>query len=558
MRAASAVVRVDPERVPDGRRVRQLTAQIQDARQGRGLGTLVSEVWYTIVTIGLCLAFVAGITNTVLAAAALTEGTVVGQTGAMLSGELPGALVALAAAGAMLSLAGRLGPVGVGAGGAGWWLPMPVGRRGLLRWTVLTWPAVAAGVGLVLVPTLVAVLAGGTTVTAALGWAAVGCAVFALVVAVAALGQTRQVPGSGVGTPGARGGHGLDATAVGELLMLVAVAAVAAPALAGTGGTAAPGAAGDPVPGGMASDWRLGEGWWWALPLLVLALVATVLAERRAGLIDGAGLRRRGALGERAKVAVMSLDLRELGRVLGSAGQRARRRSLRWVGAVRWFGGGPRRVIVLADLLLVVRTPRLLGQVAVAALLGVVVGRVELFRAGLPLYGSLVVLGFWAANTAVAGGRHAEMAPVLDRLLPVSARSVRLTRGVVPLLGATVWSLVVLGVLAARSGLVGWLLLVPAWALVLAAGAVRSAYRPAPLPRRTAVISPMGGVPSTGGMFKGLDVALVGTLPTALILQIDSMSTPLVTAQWVVSVAVVAIMAAVAGRRPAAGKPNRS
>ena len=66
----------------------------------------------------------------------------------------------------------------------------------------------------------------------------------------------------------------------------------------------------------------------------------------------------------------MSLDFRELGRVLGSAGLRGRRRSLAWTGAVRRFARGPRRVIVLADLLLLVRTPRLLGQVAVAALLG--------------------------------------------------------------------------------------------------------------------------------------------------------------------------------------------
>lgn len=571
VRATGTVVRVDPQRVPDGRQVRRLTAQIQDARAGRGLGALVSEVWYTIITVGLCLAFVAGVTSTVQDAAALVDGTVVGSGGAMLTGELPGALAALAMAGAMLSLAGRLGPVGVGAGGASWWLPMPVDRRGLLRWTVLVWPAVAAGVGLVLTPTLVAVLAGGTTVGAVLGWAGVGCAVFALMVALAALAQTRERPapwtvtvdggrasrGRGARRAGARrqGARVPDAATVGELLMLVAAAAVALLAVTGASGTSAWTESGEGTAAfgwrsGALDDWHLAGGWWWwAVPLLVGAVVTTLTAERRAGRIDGAGLRMRGALGERAKVAVMSLDLRELGRVLGSAGHRARRRSLRWAGAVRWFAGGPRRVVVLTDLLLLARTPRLIGQVTVAALLGVVVGRVEMLRAGLPLYASLVVLGFWAANAAVAGGRHAEMAPVLDRLLPVSARAVRLTRGVIPLLGAVLWSVVVLGALAARSGLVQWLLLAPAWALVLATAAVRSAYRPAPLPKRAAVVSPMGGVPNTGGMFKGLDVALVGTLPTALILQIDTMATALVTAQWVVSLVVVGIMGAVAGRR---------
>src|SRR5690606_2449415 len=124
-----------------------------------------------------------------------------------------------------------------------------------LRWTVLVWPAVAAGVGLVLTPTLVAVLAGGTTVGAVLGWAGVGCAVFALMVALAALAQTRERPapwtatvdggrasrGRGARRAGARrqGARVPDAATVGELLMLVAAAAVALLAVTGASGTSA-------------------------------------------------------------------------------------------------------------------------------------------------------------------------------------------------------------------------------------------------------------------------------------------------------------------------------
>src|SRR5690606_40811862 len=168
--------------------------------------------------------------------------------------------------------------------------------------------------------------------------------------------------------------------------------------------------------------WTLGGGWWVAVPLVVLAGVMTVLAERRVGSLSGAGLRAQGSIGDRAKVAVLSLDLRELSRALTSGGLRARRRgSLRLTGPLRLMAGGPRRSIVLADLLLIGRTPRLLAQVTVAALLGLAATRVPLLDSGLGLYAAMLVLGFWAANAAGAGGRQAEMAPVLDRLLPLSA-----------------------------------------------------------------------------------------------------------------------------------------
>ena len=512
----------DPARVPSGGQVRRLTAGIQGARQGRGVGAVLVEIWYTIVTVGLSVTFITGIASTIRdSAPGGGEGPV------MTAGELPAALVVLATAGAVLSLSGRLGPVGLGGGGAAWWLPMPVDRRGLLRPTVLRWPAVAAAAGAVLAPLIVFAFGVGLTVRSVLAWAAVGGGLFAALTTLAAVTQSRQT--------GDRSGHDHRSNrvvaAAGDTVLLGGTAAVAGLALVGP--ATAP-----------ASGWALGAGWWAAVPLILLAVVGTVLAERRTPLLSGAELRSLGAVGDRAQVAVLSLDLRELSRALTTGTGRVRRaRSLRL--AAR----GPRRAVVLTDLVLLTRTPRLLVQIAVAILLAVAATRVTLLGSGLPMYGTLLLAGFWAANTSAAGARHADMAPVLDRLLPLSARDVRLARGVVPLLAAAVWTVAVLGLQAARTGEVLWLALVPPWALVLAVAALRSAYRPPPRSSRVPIASPMGSLPPTGGLFKGLDVALVGTLPTAVALFVGVMTPTLVAAQGALALVVVAVLVGVSGSR---------
>ena len=88
----------------------------------------------------------------------------------------------------------------------------------------------------------------------------------------------------------------------------------------------------------------------------------------------------------------------------------------------------------------------------------------------------------------------------------------------------------------------------PAWAVVLAAAALRSAYRPPPRFRVTAA-SPMGGVPSTGGAFQGLDVVLAATLPTTVALYLGGLSPVLVGAQWGATAITAAVLVGTAGRR---------
>lgn len=495
-------------RIPRGSAVRRLTASIEDARAGRGLGAVVQEVWYVAVTVGLSVLFVTGIADSI-------RGTVTTRPGAVtLTGELPAALVVLVVAGALVSLAGRMGPVGLGGGGAAWWLPMPVDRRGLLRPTVLKWPLVSAGAGAVVAPLCLLLFGTDVSVSSLAEWAALGAAGFALLAGGAALLQ--------------RLGRASRVLAVaGDLVMLVAAVAIAGVALTGQD----------------VSGWTLDGAWPTAAVLALGAVVTTVLAERHSDRLSGAGLRDRGSVGDRAQVAVLSLDLRELSGALTVAPGKVRRR-----GSLRLAAGGARRAVVLADLVLAARAPRQVAQVLVAALFAVAAGRVALTQSGLPLYGVWLVTGFWAANAAAAGARHADLAPVLDRLLPLSARDVRVARGAVPLLAATVWTLAAAGAQALSGGDALWLALAPPWAAVLAAAAVRGAYRPPPRWVASTLASPMGGVPPTGGLFKGLDVALVGTLPTAITLYIGRLTEPLVIAQWVLAAVVVTFLVLMTGR----------
>ena len=498
----------DPARVPQGSQVRRLTASIENARQGHGFGAVVQEVWYVVITVALCVVLVVGVAGGIKESAPVEAGAVT------LVGELPGALALLAAAGGLLSLAGRLGPVGLGGGGASWWLPMPVDRRGLLRPTVLRWPLVSAAVGGVLAPLAIVLFGTDVTPGLVLRWAALGAAGFSALAAVASLLQPIA--------------HASRIVAVtGEILMLLAAGAIAAVALTGRD----------------TSAWTLAGGWLLAVPLAVVAVVATVLAERHSTRLSGAGLRERGSVGDRAQVAVLSLDLRELSGALAAPLDSARRK-----GSLRLAARGPRRAIALADAVLLSRAPRQLAQVAVSALFVVTAGQISLTQAGLPLYGVWLITGFWATNAAAAGARHADLAPVLDRLFPLSARDVRVARGSVPLVAATVWAVAAFVGHAFTTGQTAWLALAPAWVAVLGAAAVRSAYRPAP--RWTAtVVSPMGGVPPTGGLFKGLDVALIGTLPTAVALYTGTLSPMVIGVQAVWAAASVAVLVALSGRR---------
>lgn len=505
----------DPARVPDGARIRRVTAEIQGARQGTGVGDVLVEIWGAVVMVVLSAIFVAGVGTTLHRSAPP-------ELASTLVGELPAVVVLVAATGAALGLAARLGPVGVGGGGAAWWLPMPVPRRGLLAAPALVRPVIGAAVGAALAPTATLALAVPPTAARIAVWTLLGAGALGTAVGVAALAQ--HAPGAGRAV-----------RLTGDALLLAAAAGLAALAWVALPVTTVPLTA-------------------LAVPAAVLLLTTTaltVLAVRRAGDLSGADLRRSGSIGDRAAAAVLSLDLRELGRTLTERTGPSRRRSR------ELRPRGPRSALVTADLLLLARTPRSLVQLAAATLLAVAAPRTALLGSSIPLYLALVVLGTWAASAGAAGARHGDLVPALDRAFGLSARTTRLVRGGTPLLTAAVWAVVVLGVLAADD--VRWLALAPAWALALAAGAIRAAYRPPPKAPRMQVSSPMGGVPYTAGLLTGPDVAFAATLPTAIGLLVGLSPTVLgLQAVFAVAVAVGVVLSAPSARprrgssRPAA------
>ncbi|KGM10068.1 hypothetical protein N869_05710 [Cellulomonas bogoriensis 69B4 = DSM 16987] len=59
----------------------------------------------------------------------------------------------------------------------------------------------------------------------------------------------------------------------------------------------------------------------------------------------------------------------------------------------------------------------------------------------------------------------------------------------------------------------------------------------------------MGGVPTTGGMFQGFDVALLATAPTAVLLWADVGVAAVATVQTVLTVVVAAGVLWAVGRR---------
>src|SRR5690606_36328087 len=158
-------------------------------------------------------------------------------------------------------------------------------------------------------------------------------------------------------------------------------------------------------------------------------------------------------------------------------------------------------------------------------------------------FGVLVVLvgaGLGAAVLGAEGARTAELAPVVDALVPLAARWTRLARTVVPTLTAALCLVVgVLPVLAA-TGDARWAVLAVLAAVVQVAAAVRSAYREPPNWGGPLLATPAGGLPTGAAavLRKGPDLAVLGAVPLGVALLVG-------TAGWVAVVA-QAVAAAVA------------
>lgn len=472
--------------LPTARSIRRFTAAAGKARAGASLTSLLGDVYYAVISAAIGAAVAFGVAQQVR-----TSLPPAPQVAPPTSLSLPAlvAVVLLAAAGVLVSLAGRLGPVGAGGAESAWWLQLPVERRGLLRPAARRLPVVGAVAGAAVVALLDAGLlgdAGGRTLRAA----GAGAVVAALLVLLATVVQSSGVPRRRVAL-------------VGDVVLGLSAALAVALALAGTHLAALP-----------VAPW----------PLLVVGLLAVAglawLVDGRLDSMPARSLREGGSVATQAMGAVVSLDSRELGRALTAGSSRPVRR---WVS--RFHGvRGPATALVAADLAQLRRSPRHLVQLVVAALvpwLATVVPQL----ANVPgVLVAVLVAGGIASSAAAEGARAGEMNPILDRMLPLGAKTVRRLRMAVPGVAMLAWSLAAFGALGRWAGDVGpWLLLAALGTPVWAAATVRAAYRPGPNWSKPLVSTPFGALPTgvTTVVSRGPDLVVLCLLPTwiALILR---------------------------------------
>lgn len=502
----------DVGEVPSARAIRRYTTQAGNAHGGAGLGTVLSDVYYAVISVAVSALVALGAARTLRLEVHPASHVAVGWA---LDLTTLVAVLLVAGAGALLSLAGRLGPVGAGGAEAAWWLALPVDRRGLLRPASLRLPALAAVAGAIVVAVLDAGLLaedGGTVGRVA----AAGAALAAGVVLAAALAQSR---GTSRRTLALAGDLVAVAAVLAALVLLVADVELPAPA----------------------------PGWGVAAVLAVAVAALAVLVDRRLGRIPARSLRESGSVAAQAVGAVVSLDSRELGRALTDGAMAAARRRVSRLRTVR----GPASALVTADLVVLRRSTRHVVQLVVCALVPAVVVLVPQLASPPGVLLALLVSGYAAASATGEGARRAEMAPILDRLLPLEARTVRRLRMVVPGAVMLVWSLAAfaaVGLWADR--LVGWLALAVASAPVWAAAAVRAAYRSAPNWSGPLVSTPAGAIP--GGvaavLARGPDVVVLGLLPVWIAILVGRTGPVLLAAQALFAVIAVLVASSIETR----------
>ncbi|WP_307861453.1 DUF6297 family protein [Cellulomonas wangleii] len=491
--------------VPSAREIRRFTARAARARAGVGAGSLLTELYTVAVSVALSVLIVLGIVQQL--GDALPPAPPTAEPGG-LSLPVLVATILLAAVGALLSTAGRLGPVGAEGAQAAWWLPLPVDRRGLLRPAATRVPLVAALAGGMVVVVLEAGLLerrGAELVRAGV----LGAAVAALVVLAAAVAQSRGVPRR-------------RTALVGDLLLVAAPVLAALVVLSGRTPSSLPSVT-----------------WAAVAVVVVVAGALAALVDRRLGALPGRTLREGGSVATHAVGAVVSLDSRELGRALsGGVAAPSRRRTSR-LSTVR----GPMTALVTADLVVLRRSLRHVVQIVVAAGLPVLATVVPQLAGPVGILVTVLLGGWMMSSASAEGSRWAEMAPVIDRLLPLGDRTVRRLRMVVPGLVALVWSVVVFTAVGRWAGAtLDWLLLGVGAAPVWAAAAVRAAYRPSPRWDKPLISTPAGALPM-GVMqviARGPDLVAFCLLPVWVAIALGTVTTIMVTGQvWMSAIAVM-------------------
>jgi len=496
--------------VPSATSIRKFTSQAANARGGASLGSLLSSVYYAVISIAISVAVALGAAQAMRASLPPAP-----EVRAPLSLSLATLVVVIvvALAGALLSLAGRLGPVGAGGAEAAWWLGLPVDRRGLLRPAARRLPLLAGFVGAVLVALLDAGLLadpGARVVRVAVTSALVAAGI----VLLAAVGQSAGVS------------RRSTALAGDVLLFLAPVVAVV---LARVGWSVE----------------ELPSAPWWFVGVLVPVVAALALfVDRRLGRIPSRTLRESGSVATQAVGAVVSMDSRELGRALTDGAAAPVRRWISPLSTAR----GPATALVTADLVVLRRSARHVVQLVVAALVVVLVSTVPQLASPAGVLLAVLLSGYVAMSATGEGARRAEMAPILDRLLPIEAKTVRRLRMVVPAGAMLLWSLVAFAAVGVwASDVPAWIALGVASTPVWAAAAVRASYRPAPDWGGALVSTPMGAVPTgvAAVLARGPDLVVLCLLPVWIAVLLRTVNPILLYSQIILSIIAVAIASSI-------------
>ncbi|SDY18821.1 hypothetical protein SAMN05661080_02633 [Modestobacter sp. DSM 44400] len=507
----------------DGAGVRRFTRRATAARADTGLLTQVGDLVSALTSVAIMVAVLAGVLARLrerIAARPPVEA-------AVLPGAATAVVVALVLAGGVVGLLARLGPVSATPATAAWWLPLPAGRRGLLRGELrrVGLLAVVAAVAVAL-PVLLAGPAAPTTSGVLLELAVAALLAAAVVGGLAVLqssGRTRW----------------MGTVAGGVAAVAVVVPAVGASVAAALGRELADGTVLPTLP-------RIGTAALLA-GTAVLAAVALVVADRRLGRLPAGALRNRGETAQYASASAVSLDTRELGRALGTV-VRAPRRPRTW----GWVTS-PERAVVAADLAVLTRSPWRWGQLAVGAALPVLAARTRGLGELPPLVAVAAALGWGLAAVAVGEpSRRGHASPAADRALPLAEKAVVRARAVVPVAVLVVVCgvsalLVGQGAGSAWSWLALGIAVAPAWA----GAAVRGGYRPELDWSGSVVSSPLGPLPSGVGatLVRGPDLGVLGTVPFAVALLLGEAPPVLVAAQLAWSLAIAALAVETARRK---------
>lgn len=499
--------------VPSATSIRRFTSQAANARGGASLGSLLGGVYYAVISIAISVGVALGAAQAMRASLPPAP-----EIEAPLSLSLATLVVVIvvALAGALLSLAGRLGPVGAGGAEAAWWLPLPVDRRGLLRPAARRLPLLAGFVGAILVALLDAGLLADPGLRVA-RVATTAALVAAGIVLLAAVGQSAGVSRRSLALAGD------------VLLFLAPVAAVV---LARVGWSV------DALPSAP---------WWFVVALVPVVVALAVVVDRRLGRVPTRTLRESGSVATQAVGAVVSMDSRELGRALTDGAASPVRRWISPLSTAR----GPASALVTADWVVLRRSARHVVQLVVAALVPVLISTVPQLASQVGVLFALLIAGSVAMSATGEGARRAEMAPILDRLLPLEAKTVRRLRMVVPAVAMLLWSLVAFAAVGRwASDVPGWIALGVASTPVWAAAAVRGSYRPAPDWGGALVSTPMGALPTGVAtvLARGPDLVILCLLPVWIAVLLRTVNAPLLYAQIVLSIIAVAIASSIRTR----------